>query len=122
MSDQSFRSDPFATPLPDTGEALVDAAVQIGATRLAHGSTGAGNDQVRFDGALRLLAETRLGPDVEVIAPIRAMNLSREASSAFLDERGVDAIECSCYGSTISHVGVHKLDRRRQNRSAAVHV
>ena len=70
-------------------QALVAEAARLGATRLAHGSTGAGNDQVRFDTALRLLAESEIG-DVEILAPIRALNLSREASTAYLAERGVD--------------------------------
>ncbi len=99
-------------------EALVDAAVQIGATRLAHGSTGAGNDQVRFDGALRLLAETRIGSDVQVLAPIRAMNLSREASSAFLAARGVEvsaattaySVNRGLWGTTIGGRETHVTD------------
>ncbi len=99
-------------------EALVDAAAAIGATRLAHGSTGAGNDQVRFDTALRLLAETRLGPDVEVLAPIRALNLSRADSSAFLAERGVDvpaattaySVNRGLWGTTIGGRETHATD------------
>ena len=99
-------------------EALVDAAEAIGATRLAHGSTGAGNDQVRFDTALRLLAETRLGPDVEVLAPLRALNLSRAGSSAFLAERGVDvpaattaySVNRGLWGTTIGGRETHATD------------
>ncbi len=52
-------------------EALVDAAATIGATRLAHGSTGAGNDQVRFE-----LSYYALKPDIKVIAPWREWDLT----------------------------------------------
>ena len=97
--------------------ALVDVAARLGATRLAHGSTGAGNDQVRFDGALRLLAETRIGP-VEVLAPIRQLNLSREASAAYLAERGAAvSAEAAAYsvnrglwGTTIGGRETHATD------------
>ena len=97
--------------------ALVDVAARLGASRLAHGSTGAGNDQVRFDGALRLLAETRLGP-VEVLAPIRSLNLSREASAAYLAERGAAvSAEAAAYsvnrglwGTTIGGRETHATD------------
>ena len=65
--------------------ALAEYARQIGATAIAHGSTGAGNDQVRFDMAFRLLI-----PDVEIITPVRDQQLSREAEITFLRERGVD--------------------------------
>lgn len=64
---------------------VVEAAREVGARAIAHGSTGAGNDQVRFDVALRLLAG-----DLEVITPIRSLNLSRQASTAYLKERGFD--------------------------------
>jgi argininosuccinate synthase len=64
-------------------EAVVKAAREVGATALAHGSTGAGNDQVRFDVAFRALA-----PELEVITPIRALALSRQQETEFLAERG----------------------------------
>ena len=63
---------------------VADVAREVGAAIVAHGSTGAGNDQVRFDVALQVVAE-----DLEVVAPIRELGLSREASTAFLEERGV---------------------------------
>ena len=55
--------------------------IKVGA--LAHGSTGAGNDQVRFDIAFRTLA-----PELEVLAPIRDLSPSRADERAFLSERG----------------------------------
>lgn len=66
-------------------ERVVEVARSIGATALAHGSTGAGNDQVRFDVAFRALA-----PDLELVTPIRALALSRAAETEFLAERGFE--------------------------------
>ncbi|MCH8495821.1 MAG: argininosuccinate synthase [Balneolales bacterium] len=63
-------------------------AKKIGTTMVAHGSTGAGNDQVRFDVALRTLL-----PDVEVITPIRDKELTRQDTTAFLRERGFEVEE-----------------------------
>src|SRR5688572_1581173 len=63
---------------------LVAAARRIGARAVAHGSTGAGNDQVRFDVALRVLA-----PDLEIVTPIRELGLSRDQAIAFLQARNL---------------------------------
>ena len=60
-------------------------AKAVGATALAHGSTGAGNDQVRFDVAFRALA-----PDLALLAPIRELAPSRAEERAYLKERGFD--------------------------------
>ncbi len=57
-------------------------ARQLGATTVAHGSTGAGNDQVRFEVALRACA-----PELEVLAPVRDLPLSRADEVAFLVAR-----------------------------------
>lgn len=64
--------------------AVVDVANKEGAYAVAHGSTGAGNDQVRFDLAFRTLA-----PSLQVITPIRDLGLSREQERAFLEKEGV---------------------------------
>ena len=64
-------------------EAVVTAARETGADGVAHGSTGAGNDGVRFDAAFRALA-----PDLAVIAPIRELALSRDEEADYLEERG----------------------------------
>ncbi len=63
---------------------VVEVARQISAVAVAHGSTGAGNDQVRFDIAFRVLA-----PDLEVVTPIRDETVSREQSVAYLEARGL---------------------------------
>lgn len=65
--------------------AVVRAAQSVSAQALAHGSTGAGNDQIRFDVAFRALA-----PDLAIITPIRDLALSREQETAFLKERGIE--------------------------------
>jgi argininosuccinate synthase len=62
---------------------VVRHARQINAVAIAHGSTGAGNDQVRFDVAFRALA-----PELEILAPIRDLALSRAEERAFLSARG----------------------------------
>jgi argininosuccinate synthase len=64
-------------------ELAVAAARELGATALAHGSTGAGNDQVRFDVAFAALA-----PDLAVRTPIRELALSRVQEVEWLEGRG----------------------------------
>lgn len=64
--------------------ALVETAKRMGIRTVAHGSTGAGNDQIRFDVALSVL-----GGDLEVLTPIRDGNLSRAFTSNWLKERGI---------------------------------
>jgi argininosuccinate synthase len=63
--------------------ATVEYARKIGATYIAHGSTGAGNDQVRFDLVFQILM-----PAVKVLTPIRDMKLSREAEIEYLKSKG----------------------------------
>lgn len=62
---------------------IVDYAKSIGATAIAHGSTGAGNDQVRFDLFIQILA-----PEMEIITPIRDKQLSREEEVSYLQKHG----------------------------------
>lgn len=66
-------------------EKIVEIAKEIGATAVAHGSTGAGNDQVRFDVTFHTLA-----PELEIITPIRELRLTREEETAYLQERGLE--------------------------------
>ncbi len=65
-------------------EAIARYAAEIGADAIAHGSTGAGNDQVRFDTIFHMLL-----PGIPVITPIRDQSLSRDAEIAYLQEHGV---------------------------------
>jgi argininosuccinate synthase len=64
---------------------VVAYAKEIGATALVHGSTGAGNDQVRFDVAFRALA-----PEMTLMAPIRELAPSRAEERAFLSAHGFE--------------------------------
>src|SRR5882672_4676541 len=64
--------------------AAANYAKQLKADAVAHGSTGAGNDQVRFDMIIQILA-----PGTEIITPIRDKKLSREEEVAYLNKNGV---------------------------------
>ena len=64
---------------------IVEYAKSIGANYIAHGSTGAGNDQVRFDMIFQTLA-----PDIHIITPIRDQKLTREEEIAYLKSEGID--------------------------------
>ncbi|MBT8253162.1 MAG: argininosuccinate synthase, partial [Bacteroidia bacterium] len=78
-------------PLSVSAERIVQAievcnyAKSIGARCIAHGSTGAGNDQVRFD----LIFQTMI-PDIEIITPIRDNTLSRQEEIEYLKNKGVN--------------------------------
>jgi len=63
---------------------LVRAARDLGATAVAHGCTGKGNDQVRFE-----VSAGALAPELEVIAPVRDAGLTRDAAIAYAEERGI---------------------------------
>ena len=64
--------------------AVIEYAKSIGATHVAHGSTGAGNDQIRFDLAFEVLA-----PGIKIITPTRDLELSRDAEINYLREHGI---------------------------------
>lgn len=66
--------------------AIAQYANKIEAKYIAHGSTGAGNDQVRFDLAFEVLS-----PEIEVITPTRDMELTREYEIQYLKDHGVEA-------------------------------
>ncbi len=65
--------------------AIAEYARNIGAHYIAHGSTGAGNDQVRFDMIFHILA-----PEMEILTPVREQKLSREAEIAYLKAHGIE--------------------------------
>ena len=65
-------------------KSLAEYAKYIGAKAVAHGSTGAGNDQVRFDMIFQILV-----PDIEIITPIRDLKLSRQEEIDYLKKHGV---------------------------------
>jgi argininosuccinate synthase len=65
--------------------AIAEHARSIGATHIAHGSTGAGNDQIRFDVIFRIVC-----PELPIITPIRDNKLSREDEINYLVQHGVE--------------------------------
>ena len=64
---------------------IAEHAQKLNADAVAHGSTGAGNDQVRFDIIFHIMI-----PGTEIITPIRDLKLSREAEISYLKEKGVN--------------------------------
>jgi argininosuccinate synthase len=77
---------PLSVSAERMSQALATAnyAKAVKADAVAHGSTGAGNDQVRFDMILNILI-----PGIEIITPIRDLKLSREAEISYLKSKGV---------------------------------
>ncbi len=113
-------------PLCVGSERVVQARMTVAVARdldaraVAHGSTGAGNDQVRFDVALQFLAN-----DLDLITPIREHRLTRADTTAFLKKRGYDvptattkySINTGLWGTTIG--GAETLSTRRPLPEAA---
>lgn len=64
---------------------IAEHVQKLDASAVAHGSTGAGNDQVRFDMVFHIMI-----PGVEIITPIRDLKLSREEEISYLQEKGVE--------------------------------
>jgi len=91
-------------------ELLVKLAREIGADAIAHGSTGAGNDQIRFDVAFQTLA-----PELEIITPIRSQALSREQETTWLRQHGIEvsastqtySVNAGMWGTTIGGGTIH---------------
>ena len=81
-----YQTYPMSVSAERMFQAITTAkyAVELGADGVAHGSTGAGNDQVRFDLAFELS-----GRELEIITPIRDLKLSRQAEVEYLAERGL---------------------------------
>ncbi|MGL5036081.1 MAG: argininosuccinate synthase, partial [Microcystaceae cyanobacterium] len=98
VKDYAFRSIqanalyenryPLSTALarPLIAKMLVEAAEKYGADAVAHGCTGKGNDQVRFD--ISIMA---LNPEVKVLAPAREWKMSREETIAYGEKHGVES-------------------------------
>jgi len=78
-------------PLSVSAERTIQAqeiakyAIETGADAIAHGSTGAGNDQVRFDLIFQVMC-----PEVEIITPVRDLSLSRDEEIGFLKSHGYE--------------------------------
>lgn len=80
------NSYPLATALarPLISKILVDVAREEGASAVAHGSTGKGNDQVRFDVSVAALA-----PDLKIIAPVREWRMTRDDEIEYAEKHGI---------------------------------
>jgi argininosuccinate synthase len=113
----ALRGDVY--PLSVSAERIAQAkrcalhAVQIGAAALAHGSTAAGNDQIRFDVAFRVFA-----PDLRIMAPIREHGLTRGQEVEYLAKHGVQvpvktatySINRGLWGTTIGGAETHSSE------------
>jgi len=79
-------SYPLATALarPLIARLLVEVARAEGAIAVAHGCTGKGNDQVRFDVSINTLA-----PDLKIIAPVREWSMTRDSEIAYANEHAI---------------------------------
>ena len=79
---------PLGTALarPLIAKILVEAAAKYGADAIAHGCTGKGNDQVRFD-----VSCTALNPNLKILAPAREWGMSREETIAYGEQFGIPA-------------------------------
>ncbi|MCF6139405.1 argininosuccinate synthase [Pseudalkalibacillus berkeleyi] len=69
---------------PLISKLLVEVAEQEGAVAVAHGCTGKGNDQVRFEVSIQAL-----NPDLQVIAPVREWGMTRDEEIAYAEEKGI---------------------------------
>ncbi|MBW4508663.1 MAG: argininosuccinate synthase [Scytonematopsis contorta HA4267-MV1] len=79
---------PLGTSLarPLIAKILVEAAIKYSADAIAHGCTGKGNDQVRFD-----VSTTALNPNLKILAPAREWGMSREETIAYGERFGIPA-------------------------------
>ncbi len=83
---------------------LVEIAKKEGASNVAHGCTGKGNDQVRFDVTINSLA-----PDLNIIAPVREWNLSRDEEIKFAEDNGIPV--------PVTHNSPYSIDENLWGRS-----
>ncbi|MEF8975465.1 MAG: argininosuccinate synthase [Halapricum sp.] len=83
-ANADYQGYPLGTALarPVIAKAIRDVAIEQGANALAHGCTGKGNDQLRFEAVWR-------DTDLEVIAPVRELGLTREWENEYAKERGL---------------------------------
>jgi len=77
---------PLATALgrPLIAKLMVDVAAEEGATAVAHGSTGKGNDQVRFDVSVQALA-----PELKIVVPVREWGMTRDEEIAYAERHHI---------------------------------
>jgi argininosuccinate synthase len=97
---------PLATALarPLIARLLVEVARAEGAVAVAHGCTGKGNDQVRFDVSINTLA-----PDLKIIAPVREWSMTRDNEISYATERGIPI--------SVSNASSYSVDQNLWGRS-----
>ena len=97
---------PLATALarPLIARLLVEVARAEGAIAVAHGCTGKGNDQVRFDVSIQTLA-----PDLKIIAPVREWSMTRDNEIAYAHEHGIPI--------TVTNASPYSVDQNLWGRS-----
>ena len=85
-ANAEYEGYPLSTALarPLIAMKIIEIAEKEGATAIAHGCTGKGNDQFRFEAIIRSMS------DFKIIAPIREMNLTRTEEVAYVKEHGLD--------------------------------
>ena len=85
-ANAEYEGYPLSTALarPLIAMKIIEIAEKEGATAIAHGCTGKGNDQFRFEAIIRSMS------DFDIIAPIREKNLTRTEEVAFVKEHGLD--------------------------------
>lgn len=106
---------PLATALarPLIAAKTVEVAEKEGATAIAHGCTGKGNDQIRFDVTMR-----SLNPDLKIIAPIRDMNLTRDVEIKYAKEQNIPisteakkySIDLNLWGRAVEGGNIEEAD------------
>ena len=84
-SNAEYEGYPLSTALarPLIAQKIIEVAEKEGATAIAHGCTGKGNDQFRFEAVILAMS------DLDIIAPIRELNLTRTEEQAYAEEKGI---------------------------------
>mgnify|MGYP005802451705 FL=1 len=84
-ANAEYEGYPLSTALarPLIAKKIIEVAEKEGATAIAHGCTGKGNDQFRFEAVILAMS------DLDIIAPIREMNLTRTEEKAYAPEKGI---------------------------------
>lgn len=84
-ANAEYEGYPLSTALarPLIAKKIIEVAEKEGATAIAHGCTGKGNDQFRFEAVILAMS------DLDIIAPIREMNLTRTEEQAYAAEKGI---------------------------------
>ena len=84
-ANAEYEGYPLSTALarPLIAEKIIEVAEKEGATAIAHGCTGKGNDQFRFEAVILAMS------DLDIIAPIREMTLTRTEEKAHAESKGI---------------------------------